>query len=205
MKKIVIVIGLVAAMITPFTANAETTSFSGSGAYGNAHFVSDTCHEFYYGYIYVFEYTNKSKSVKTGNAGAYIAAYGTNVCTNSDFDLSGSVDGISFTKDAKGKTITAAGSVPVYEFYADQTIDVNFDITFTQISDSVLRAYGTTHAVSPDGNKLNHHYDDTYSSATVTGTGTASDSVAGSHWDVGFYTEGQTGTSKVHQVDITRN
>ena len=204
-KNNMIAMTIFAAMITPLAASADTINFSGSGTFGSAFVPSDSCHYFYYSSLYVFENSSKSKSVKTGNAGAYLDAYGYNSCTGNDFYAYGFVDGISFDRKSKSKTITASGSIPVYDYYSGSSDVVNFNLTFTQNTDYVNSSSGTAHNEYQYGTnvyKNNYHYDYTSSSATVTGT--ISGSIAGSALDGGVDSYGFMGNSKSHSVDITK-
>ena len=204
-KNNMIAMAIFAAMITPLAASAETVNFSGSGTFGSALVPSDSCHYFYYSSLSVFENSSKSKSVKTGNAGAYLDAYGYNSCTGNDFYAYGFVDGISFDRKSKSKTITASGSIPVYDYYSGSSDVVNFNLTFTQNTDYVNSSSGTAHNEYQYGTnvyKNNYHYDYTSSSATVTGT--ISGSIAGSALDGGVDSYGFMGNSKSHSVDITK-
>jgi hypothetical protein len=183
-----IAMAIFAAMITPLAASADTVNFSGSGAFGSAFIPSDSCHYIYYSSLYIFENSSKSKSVKTGNAGAYLYAEGYNNCTNNYFYAYGSVDGISFNKKSNSKTITASGSIPVYDYYSGSSDVVDFNLTFTQNTDYVNSSSGTAHNEYQYGTnvyKTNYHYDYTSSSATVTGT--ISGGMAGSALDGGGF------------------
>jgi hypothetical protein len=201
-KSTIAVCGFLAVASAPLTVGAETSVFSGKGAFGEM-FNSNGNLQIY---VRAFEKTTQSKSKKSGSSGAYIQAmYFTfgqergQECWVGD----GSTDTVQFKATGTlPNKVTASGTISI-TWYDMCSIDDAFvvdTITFyedlTAMSDQSYSNWGTTH--QEFGNiKIDNHFDYSYTPASVNASFISSEAF-------GTFTleGGKIGQSRSHDMEI---
>ncbi len=197
-KTVIAAGGLIAAVLVPLTADADTTIFSGKGSSASVSGSNGTLSL----YASAFANTTQSKSNKTNSSGASLS--GTNYTGSQCWYGYGSTDTIEFRATGPlPKRVTASGSVLVtwYEFcslFTSITETVTFNIDASAMTDQVYQNR-TTSQYEFGNTKVNSNYD--YSFAPASG---AASSISSPTFGTVIPNSGSVGQSRQHNVQIIR-
>lgn len=200
MIKSTIIISLIATLMTPLIASADTTVLSGKGAIGEATGANGNLRL----WAYAIETATRSKSQKEGLSVAHISGnyYTSDTCWHGD----ATTDSIQFKVTGKTpKRITFSGSAQMswYDVCGGNsqfTEEVTFNIDLNALTDQADLRWGTTHEEYGNIYKVNQHFDQGQAPASPD----AGSYIKSPMFGIVTPDDGFVGQVKQHVVEITR-
>jgi hypothetical protein len=199
MKSILAVFGLSAAISLHLTAQADTTVFSGQGAYIETSAQNGSL----YFYLTAVESASKSKSVKNSSSGAYASGFYDDGTTSYYFNGDTNIIELKANGTVPNK-VTASGSITGTWVACDKDYNcvdyaadsVQFSLEASALTDQVYGYWGTRQIKG--AYKQNEKYDSSFAPATL------NNSVITSTFGTLNPTGGNVGQFKSHSVQIIK-